>query len=289
MNPVFKAAVIGDPIDHSWSPLIFNYLSQKQGHPISYQKLKISAQDWEREEGLCSELRSLQGWNVTLPLKKRVLSQLDLLSEEAQVLGAVNVVHRLKDSRLKGYNTDVFGIIQTLKDRKAPVQGQVATVLGAGGAALAAAYALGKMGAKEVRVMNRTLAHAEELITRMQSAFPQTTYLAVSVGDRSQQTLEDRVSLFINATPIGMKGYPQTFDLCEMMNPRAFAFDLVYSASITPFLEKAQSQGLSFVGGLDMLVWQALATWEIWMGPLDSSVRLKTDLIQHLQEHLRRI
>ena len=300
MNSVFKAAVIGDPIDHSWSPFIFSFLSQRLAHPIFYQRLKISGEDWEKQQGLYSELQTLQGWNVTLPLKKKVLARLDSLSEEAEVIGAVNVVHRLPDFCLKGYNTDVLGVIHTLSERKIQVQGQVAVLFGAGGAARAAAYALGKMKAKEVRVLNRTHAHAQALLKPLQRVFPDTTFLNISkegeegdeiqfMGEPSQRRhlISDPVSLYINATPIGMKGYPQYFDLCQEMNPQAFAFDLVYSAEITPFLAQAQAQGLSFVGGLDMLVWQALATWEIWIGPLEQSAHLKVDLMQHLQNNLR--
>ena len=285
MNPVFNAAVIGDPIEHSLSPVIFHWLSQKLNAPICYERLRISAQDWDEQRGFYSKINALDGWNVTLPLKKKMISCLRELSDEAQGTGAVNVVHRRVDRSLKGYNTDVFGVSQTLIEQGVTPKNQINLIFGAGGAALAAAYALGQLNASEVWVWNRSTGHAMDLIKRVQPLFPHTQF--INVSESLHEYGGERPHLYINATPIGMKGYPEVFHLCPLLNPKGFAFDLVYSAErTTPFIEFARTQGLCFVSGLDMLVWQALATWEIWFNPLDHQSTLKAHLLQYIQDHV---
>ena len=187
------------------------------------------------------------------------MKQVDELSPEAQGVGAVNVVH-FRGSRLRGHNTDVFGIKKTLEEQRYRVAGQSALLLGAGGAALAVAYALGQGRAREVFILNRSRGRALTLARRLTRLFPKTRFVVPGRGAADFSS----VSLYINATPLGMKGFPNETLLPTELNPDALAFDLVYRPEKTAFLKVASRKGLRTVGGLDMLIWKRLLPGNIW-------------------------
>ena len=163
MSVRIKAGVIGHPVVHSKSPLIHNYWIKKYGLTGSYEAIDIPC---AALAGGIDKLKSqgFAGFNLTLPHKELVLPLCETLDETARAVGAVNTIV-IKDGKLNGANTDVFGFIQNIRENAAgfDFNADPAVVLGAGGAARAVVYALLQEGAPEIHLLNRTLEKAESL------------------------------------------------------------------------------------------------------------------------------
>lgn len=267
-----EAAVIGKPISHSLSPSIFGFLA----HHLNVTQLDYRAREVGQDElpGFIETFRSnpnALGLNVTIPNKEAILPLLDDVSSEAHVIGAVNVVHR-QNGRLKGYNTDVYGILRTFEKHSVSVRDQHVLMIGAGGAARAVAYALCSEKAKSVTLLSPNLARAKALLAAFQPHFKETQLQVV--GDWKDLPAHEW-SLVVQSTPLGMGSQLKTKDGIPAADyyshlrklkysARAAAFDLIYRPEWTPFLEQAQQLKLQTIGGLDMLIEQALETWRIW-------------------------
>lgn len=264
-----RAAVIGTPIAHSRSPAIFRFVAERVGrHALEYSARAVQP---EALTAFLEEVRqdaTFVGFNVTLPHKEVVLAHLDTLSEEARVIGAVNVVQRTA-AGLHGLNTDVVGIERTLEGHD--LRGRDALILGAGGAARAVAWVLRERGARTVFVWSRRASAARALAASFETS--RTTFVATLAWSDLPP-----LALVVQATPAGMKGVvtdPELFTPLRglALAPGALAFDLVYTPPNTPFLRAARARGMRAVGGLPMLVDQALATWARWFEPAEPEVR----------------
>jgi shikimate dehydrogenase len=280
-----KLGVMGHPIGHSLSPTIFEWISNQLKVPLTYSKMSISPRDLGNTVDTLKKDAEWLGWNVTVPHKEAVLSHLDALSPEARGIRAVNVVKRI-DGKLHGFNTDVLGIYNTLCEQNFKIQGCTAVIFGAGGASVAAAHVLGANFASKVSVINRTVERAERMVQALRDRFPKTHFAALPMATASWS--QPHVDLYIHATPLGMKNFGDSFDLSLKFVESALAFDMIYVPERTPFLDLAADQGLNTVGGLDMLIWQAIAAWEIWIGEIPDQLELKRQLKCHLQSFLNR-
>jgi len=278
------AALIGHPVSHSLSPAIFSFLSRRFSRKIQYDALDISPGELKRALGL---LRSLDfiGCNITIPYKEKVIACLDRVSDETRVIGAANVVYN-KDGELIGYNSDVLGILETLREARVRISGREVVLYGAGGAARAVAYAMGVLGAKDVWITNRTPHRARALTKKFGSYFSKTRYHVLAW---ESFPLGRQIDLWVNATPLGMAGFPRSRTFSFIPGKNAFALDLIYRPEETPFLKKASAEGLKTIGGLDMLVWQAIGTWELWFGKMSGKHETKVALKKFLKQRLRRI
>jgi shikimate dehydrogenase len=291
MSKVFVGGVIGHPISHSLSPEIFDYISFYLKVPVVYQRIDVVPKDLHLYNKIFRDISLLNGWNVTIPHKETIVKQIDDLSAEAKVLGAVNVVKVLR-GKLIGYNTDVHGVLKTLSEQKIRIAGSSNLIFGAGGAALSVGYALGSKGADQVWILNRNHLRAKKMAKTLNFHFPKTRFLPVLPNDLN--TITSPVQLLVNATPLGMKGFPNRSPLSNYglskffknCSKEALAFDLVYRPVQTCFLDDAAKLGIRRVGGLDMLIWQALAAWEIWMGKVPEPKKLKNQLSRHLLKRL---
>lgn len=256
-----KLGILGHPVSHSLSPRIFGHVSKALKRPASYDLLDVPpARLAATFESLKKERYS--GLNVTIPHKQAVLPLLSGLTDEARAIGAVNTV-RLSDSGAKGHNTDAAGFRDSLNSLEFDPKGQDAVIFGAGGAARAVAYALGAGGAALVRVCGRDLSKAQELAQGMGGLFPKTEF---SAGQAQV------ARLWVNATPLGMKGFPDAAPFVGEARC-AVAFDLVYGR-LTPFLAAGERAKAQTCDGLDMLVAQALRSWEFWFAPIAAQPRL---------------
>ncbi|NBX66735.1 MAG: shikimate dehydrogenase [Proteobacteria bacterium] len=266
-----KAGVIGWPISHSKSPLIHGYWLDKQGLSGTYEAIPIKPEDLEKEvaklkqDGFC-------GFNVTVPHKQAIMPLLSTISADAKRIGAVNTVIIRPDGSTEGRNTDAFGFIENLKEgaKNFDFQKGPAIVLGAGGAARAVVHALGLEGASEIRIVNRTLARAQELA----SAFPGTK----AYGWGHLPNLMQDAALLINTTSLGMKSQPELdIDLAPLPTA-ALVHDIVYAPLNTRLLTEAQKRGNPTVTGIGMLLHQARPAFEAWFGILpvvDENLRAK--------------
>ena len=265
------AAVVGHPVSHSASPRIFELLAQAAGLPVHYRRLDIPPKLFKATLQVARQLELFSGWNCTIPHKQQAAKWADERSPEVRCLGAANVL-KFRRGKIQAYNTDILGVTRTLLDHEIAVRGQRAVIFGAGGASLAVGYALGKLGAKEVVIVNRTLANARRVGRRLTQAFPKTLFFP-TIDTQICAALE--VALYVNTTPLGMKGFQNTSVLPQQAYPGAWAFDLVYRPEQTVFLRDARRRGLKTVGGLDMLIWQAIGSWELWFGSLGEPSRVK--------------
>ncbi len=278
------AAVIGHPVSHSLSPVIFDYLAKKSNLPLSYGRLDLLPSELPGALEIFKRNGFFRGVNVTIPHKETAAKLADRISPEAKLMGAANVL-KFSQGKIEAYNTDIYGIAQTLKEQRCKVAGKDVILFGAGGAAKAVAYVLGSQGARCVSVVNRDRARARRLCMTMGKQFKKTRFETVDVHRLPTTTL----CLYVNATALGMNGFPEFDFLPQKVTSGALAFDLVYRPHNTSFLKQARARGLRTVGGLDMLVWQALKTWELWFGATsDQLSSLKPGLKRRLAAHLAR-
>lgn len=274
--------LLGYPLSHSLSPAMQNAALQACGFgEWRYEKLPLPP---ERLHALVETLRTeaCVGANVTIPHKQAIIPYLEGLSDAARAIGAVNTVVK-RDGKLIGENTDAPGFMQALADRHIRPRHARVFLIGAGGAAAAVAFALADAGARQIVIVNRTMARAAELADQLQARFPDLE-LAVNWWD----ALRD-ANLVINASAIGMAPHADASPLPQGRTiPRgAVAFDLVYNPPATKFLQDAAQAGARCIGGLEMLVYQGALAFELWTGCAAPSKVMFEAAERALKGHLR--
>lgn len=249
-------AVIGHPIAHTMSPFIHKRLFFLSGKEAEYGVLDIAPDNLAEKLG---ELKSLDGFNITIPHKQAIMHYLDEVDEKAKFFHSVNTVKN-ENGRLTGYTTDGIGFCKALKFAGVDSGGRT-VILGAGGAARVLAFEAVLSGGR-VTVAARNLPAAQKLRDDLNQA---------TDSARADCCLLDEISgsidLLANATPVGM--YPN-IDACpvseQVIRKSACVFDAVYNPKETVLLRLARKNGIKTVGGMEMLVWQAAAAHEIWYG-----------------------
>ena len=255
-------ALFGYPLSHSISPAF---------QQAALDSLSIEASYTARPtppEGLASEVERLRadghlGANVTIPHKERVRECLDGLDSWAETVGAVNTIVK-DDGRLVGHNTDGYGFLRSLEERGGfPPEGKSVLVLGAGGAARAAVFALADRGAGTVLIANRTVERGDALAADVRGR----SLDADSIPLGEARAASRRVDLIVNSTSIGMEPGANAglspLDSADI-NPDALVYDMVYTPQQTPLMEEARRAGAKVLGGLWMLVYQGAAAFEMW-------------------------
>lgn len=253
-----KAFVTGHPIAHSRSPKIHGYWLAKYGIDGSYRAIDVVPEDF------AAFLKSLgengyRGGNVTIPHKEAAFALVERRDEAAEAIGAVNTLW-LEDGVLWGGNTDGLGFAGNLDDYAPGWAGNgPAVVLGAGGASRAVIHALKARGVKDIRIVNRTLARAQELSDRFGAGV--SAHGAGAVGE----LLAD-AGLLVNTTALGMHGNETLAADPAGLPGHAIVADIVYVPLETPLLAAARARGLKTVDGLGMLLHQAVPGFERWFG-----------------------
>jgi len=275
------AAVIGNPVRHSLSPVLLNAAFNATSLDWAFVALEVEAGDTARALDGLRALR-LAGLSVTMPHKTAVAALMDRCSEAAERLEAVNCVV-VEDGLLVGHNTDGDGFLDGLAhDSSIDVAGCTAVVVGAGGAARAVVLALGGAGASEVSVVNRTASRAQAAALLAGGAGR-----AVSPSDAAEAI--SAADLVVNATPVGMGSPPDPAGQMpldpSLLSTSQVVVDLVYHPLDTPWLVEARRQGIEAHGGLSMLVFQAARAFSLWTGrdaPVDAmSVAAQGALAAH--------
>ncbi len=263
-----KLGIIGDPIGHSLSPALHNYLLEHLNIEGEYRAYRVGKH--ELEDFLAAH-RELVGFNVTIPHKERIVSYLDALSPEAQRIGAVNTVKN-EQGRLLGYNTDSLGFLRSLGDFSPTHAG----IIGAGGAARAVAHALLQSNVTALSIYNRTRERARALAEELRRHYPDK---AISVEDNW-----DRVDLLVNATPVGMESDALPIPLPERLSKNVLVYDIIYNSPKTKFLLEAERRGAQVMGGLDMFIYQAIEALKIWLEKSDLEEQIEYDSLRRLLE-----
>jgi len=262
------AEVIGDPIAQSKSPAIHGYWLGKLGLEANYRACHVTS------DGLAAYLAERRadpdwrGCNVTMPHKQAVIPLLDRLDPQAGRIGAVNTIVREADGSLSGYNTDVAGFLEPLRDRLGePHLFRMARVLGTGGAARAIVAALVDEGFVIV-LAGRDPEKAGRLLGELAPGEHHTPPLD-HFAEPTDFAFDDRegcLDLIVNASPLGMAGQPPlAFDFSHAP-PSSVVYDIVTAPTDTDFLKAARAAGFETIDGLAMLIGQAAAAFEKFFG-----------------------
>ena len=254
--------LIGNPVRHSLSPRMHNAAFAATGQNYRYFAFQVEKKDLQvAVSGL--NVLGARGFNVTIPHKVAVLGILDEIDATAVSAGAVNTVVA-NQNRLTGYNTDLEGFLQPLRRRGVGLQGLKVTILGAGGAARAAARALLSEGCASVTVLGRTPSKLRELSGALGES-EGGELLAKDLTPANLQHATAESGILVNATPIGM--YPNTSQSPlppNTLRKDLIAYDLVYNPVKTLFLRQAEEAGATVVPGYEMLVAQGAAAFRLW-------------------------
>lgn len=239
--------LIGYPLIHSFSQNYFNQKFEAEGIDAKYVNFEIA--DIGELMEVVSENANLCGLNVTIPYKEQVIPYLDEVDEDAAKIGAVNVIKfiRGKNSlKFKGYNSDIIGFCDSLKPLLKP-EHKKALILGTGGAAKAVYHGLLNLGIEPMYVSR---SKRDGMLT---------------YGDLSAAVMSE-YKVIVNTTPLGM--YPHVGECpnipYHLLTPSHLCYDLLYNPDVTLFMKRAEEQGAEIKNGLEMLLLQAFAAWNIW-------------------------
>jgi shikimate dehydrogenase len=254
--------LIGKDIQRSKSPLLHEQEGRDQGILVLYQLLDLNVlrRDVDSLSDLLysAELMGFAGLNITHPCKQAVIPLLHDLSEEARVIGAVNTV-RLSGGRRTGYNTDASGFADSFRRGLPGVPLDRVVQVGAGGAGAATAYAMLKMGAAHVQVIDTTPGRAATLVKNL-SQFFDSSRLSVA---ESTAVLRDATGL-VHATPTGMREHPGLPFEEAYLHSGLWVAEVVYFPLQTELLRLARKKGCKTLDGGGMAVFQAAAAFEIF-------------------------
>ena len=253
--------VIGDPVEHTLSPAMHNAAFNELKLDFIYVVFKVKKEALEKA---MKGVRSLgiHGLNVTMPHKNAVINYLDKIDSTAKFIDAVNTV--LNDNeKLVGFNTDGAGALKALKENGVDPKGKKLLLLGAGGAANAIAFRMAQE-VEELVILNRTAEKAEKLAEILRRKFnKQITGNSLS-ANRIKEYLKN-TDILINATSVGM--YPNTNQSPfrpEWLKPDLCVMDIIYNPLETKLAKDAKARGAKVIRGVEMLVYQGAASFEIW-------------------------
>ena len=269
-----RLGIIGHPIGHSISPLFQQAALDAIGFDGTYEPWDVAP---DAVGDFVNGLRApgTLGINVTVPHKEAVIPLLDEVDDWASTAGAVNTIVN-RNGRLTGHNTDGIGFLRAVREgADFEPRGRDVLVLGAGGSARGVVYALARAGAAQLFIANRTLERAERLASLSIDSGVAAEALALSDAPRAAR----EVGLIVNCTSMGMVHGPDetSSPLCAADIPSAaLVNDLVYNPLETPLLHEAARAGAAILGGIQMLVYQGAASFEMWTGqPAPVSVMLE--------------
>ncbi len=252
-----KFAVIGHPIGHTMSPFIHKSLFALQRKEVEYLTLDIIPE--ALKEAMSGVLATLDGFNITIPHKETIIPFIDEIDDSATKYNAVNCVLN-RDGRTFGYSTDAFGFVKAVESSGVALSGK-ALVLGSGGAARTLAREASDRGCEvTIAVRPHSLEKAEKLKNWLETHSGKATVC-------TYDEINGEYDLLINATPVGM--YPNTNAIpitTEQLKGCKAVFDAVYNPENTLLLKTAKELGIQTVGGMAMLVWQAVKAHEHWYG-----------------------
>ncbi len=280
-------AVIGQPIAHSLSPAIHLPVLQRFFAGVQYRVEEVTPPAlaaWvakARQEGL-------DGFNVTMPHKQSILPMLDWLQPQARAEQTVNTVARCQE-RLLGYTTDADGFCRSLAEKDVSLTASHIVLLGTGGAASTLAHKAGRLGAAALTVLARSPEKAQALAEEVGHASPA---LQPAWGDMENASLAKackNADILINATPLGMQGTPaqfEDFSFLQALPAHALVCDLIYKPAETLLLQQAAAQGLATLGGLGMLLYQALLADEYYLGFAPNAVKMQGLALASLAQRL---
>ncbi len=276
-----KFAVIGHPIGHTMSPFIHTRLFALSGVEAEYTKLDIAPENLENEYK--NSLLKLDGYNITIPHKQLIIPFIDEIDKKAEMYGSVNTVSN-KNGIAKGYTTDPDGFLKALDAAGVTLGGRV-VIAGCGGVARTMAY---EIVLKNLPLLFAVRAEDTEIAKALCNEI-QNTVAGAEVKYCLIPELSGDIDVLVNATPLGM--FPRIDNQPvsdEVISKCANVFDAVYNPLETVLIKKAKANGANAVGGMSMLVWQAVVSHEHWDGSSYDTADINKLCIDASNELLKR-
>ena len=289
--------VIGDPIEHTFSPAMHNAGLNALNLNYIYLPFHVKPDRLSSAIGGAKAL-GIQGLNVTIPHKTNVIKELDEIDAVAQMIGAVNTIQFIYDEdnessnqdnesnvKTKGFNTDGYGCVRAIEE-KTSVKDKKVTITGAGGASRAVAFQIANSGIDELSILNRNFSKAEaltnDLKTNLASIGIDININAFEIDDLKSEL--DSSDIFIDTTPIGM--YPNVDDKpiasADMLHEDLVVNDIVYTPMETSLIKEAIKANAEIVYGYKMLLYQGIRSFEIWLNqdaPVDVMEKALLDVL----------
>ena len=259
--------LLGEKLSHSLSPQINKLIFEECNLDAAYKLFEIPKDKLEQYVDAVKLLK-IKGFNVTIPYKEKIIKHLDYISDAAKAIGAVNTV-MVKDNKLYGFNSDYYGVGVMLNRKSISVNGKVAVVLGSGGACKAVTTYLLDNEISKVYIVTRSLENIKNMYEDSRVMFITYNDLKTISGD-----------ILINSTPVGM--YPNVKNSpvdCEIIKNYKVLVDLIYNQTDTTFLTMGKELGKITVGGLYMLVGQAIRSQEIF-----NDIKIDKDVITDIYD-----
>ncbi|MDE6133610.1 MAG: shikimate dehydrogenase [Oscillospiraceae bacterium] len=253
-----KYAILGYPLKHTMSPPIHKRLFELEGKTAEYEICELPP---EELSGKADYLNSLGGYNITIPFKVDIIKYLDELDESAKRYNSVNCVVN-RDGKNIGFNTDCYGFLRSLEAENISLSGKVLQI-GCGG--------VGRMIAIEAALhgADLTIVSLPEFIKGAEEAAAEAVKLAPNAKIKviTYEQISGEYDLLINASPVGM--FPKTEECPvteDVIKSCKNVFEVIYNPDVTMLMKLAERNGIKAVGGMAMLVWQAVVAHEIWSG-----------------------
>ncbi|WP_435162894.1 shikimate dehydrogenase [Candidatus Pelagibacter bacterium nBUS_25] len=247
-----KFLVIGNPIEHSLSPVLHNYWIKNNDIDAIYEKRKLNENELEK---LISQVREkkINGLNVTVPFKRTIIPFLDELSIEAQKTQSVNTIY-LKGNKVTGHNTDIIGFETSIKKLDYNLNNKKVLILGAGGVVPSIIFALIKMKVSKITISNRTREKAENLKKLFENI------------ELTEWGVVPNFDVIINATSLGLKKEDKINLDFSSISKNKFFYDVIYNPAETNFLKNGKKLGNIALNGKLMFIYQAFSAFKIWHG-----------------------
>lgn len=276
--------ILANPVEHSMSPVIQNFYAEQAGVDMVYIPLKTGEEGLEA--AICGAYAmNFWGMNVTVPHKQRVMQYLAEVDPSAREIGAVNTLVRTKDG-YKGYNTDALGLLRSIQEQDINLKGSKCILLGAGGAARAAAYVLVSQGAAQVYLLNRSADKAEEFAETVNESAGRQVIVPLPIADYGK--IPAGSYLAIQTTSVGM--HPDTDQIPvrdqDFYKQIHTGIDVIYTPMETRFMRQIRDLGGKAVNGLDMLVYQGVAAFELWFPHISLDAETISRARQSILHHL---
>lgn len=273
--------LIGNPVEHSISPLIHNTLADLCGIDMVYTTFHVERGRVHKAVDGAYALNIL-GMNVTVPHKQEVLESLADVDSLAGAIGAVNTLVRT-DNGYKGYNTDILGLGRELEEEKIVLNGSDVILLGAGGAARAIAFLCVSEGANKVYILNRTLEKSEAIAKDVNAHLNSHSAEAVKLSD--YHNFERNDYIVIQTTSVGL--YPDcdaaVIEDEDFYRKALVGVDIIYNPSETKFMKLMKAQGKQAFNGLKMLLYQGVSAFELW-----NNINADDSDVKKVYEHMKR-
>ena len=271
--------LIGNPVEHTMSPVIHNTLAKELGKNMVYVPFLVENGLKVAVEGAYA--LNLQGMNVTVPYKSEVMESLRECDELAAKIGAVNTLVRVNGG-YKGYNTDMTGLYRAMTSYGIAIENQKVIILGAGGAARAVAFLCVYYGAEKVYLLNRTMDKAKLIAEEVSKVMGRECLVPMALTDYAM--LPEEKMICIQATSVGLS--PNDHEV--VIEDKAFykrihtGYDLIYRPTNTRFMQLVKEQGGKAYHGLKMLLYQGVEAFELW-----NQVKVSEELADKVYEVMK--